>query len=69
MIQQAFSKCATVIVKHGTKFVVAGVGAAIAGTVSVISYYCGKKKGDKEGQKKASKIYEDKFIQIGKMFD
>ena len=69
MIQQAFSKCATVIVKHGTKFIIAGVGAAIAGTASVISYHCGKKKGDKEGQKKASKIYEDKFRQIAEMFD
>lgn len=69
MFQQFFGKAAEVFVKQSAKIIVAGVGTAIVGTASVISYNLGKKKGDKEGQKKASEIYEAKFRDIASMFD
>lgn len=64
MFQQILGKAAEVVVKQSAKIIVAGVG-----TASVISYNLGKKKGDKEGQKKASEIYEAKFRKIAAMFD
>lgn len=69
MFQQFFGKATEVLVKQSAKIIVAGVGTAIVGTASVISYNLGKKKGDKEGQKKASEIYEAKFRKIASMFD
>lgn len=69
MLQKVLGKCTEVIVKQGSKIVIVGVGTALLGTASVISYNIGRKKGNKEGQKKASEIYEDKFRQLADMFD
>lgn len=69
MFQQVIAKCTAVVVKNGTKIAVAGIGSAVLGTASVISYNIGRKRGDKEGQKKASEIYEKKFKNIAAMFD
>lgn len=69
MLQKIIGKCTEVVVKQGSKIIVATVGAAVVGTASVISYNLGRKKGDKEGRKKASEIYEDKFKKIAEMFD
>ena len=55
MLQKIIGKCTEVVVKQGSKIIVATVGAAVVGTASVISYNLGRKKATRKVGKKLLK--------------